>query len=304
MIFKKKPANLAGRRAAPAQTSKNKAVFSYYQNRDIEPDASKSRQKPSFVGALLNRLRHLPTLIAGLLIMVSVLYALSLSDQPRVSVVNERSDQAAAFLRPPQEYQAAAAKLLQESVLNSNKITLDTSGIEARLQEQFSELTSVAVVLPIVSRTPVIYLQIAEPILLLESGSSKFVIDEKGRALINSSQAGDLSALNLISVKDATQLAIQPGSQVLTAHDTKFIQTIRDQLAGKALKVARMELPARANEVHVFIEGKPYFVKFTTSGDPLQEVGTYLALSQQLEGKGVVPKEYIDVRVEERAYYK
>lgn len=304
MLFKKKPVNTAGRRSASAQPSKNKAVFSYYQNRDVEHDTNKSRQKLSLASAVLNRLQHLPTLVAGLLILVSILYALSLSDQPRVSVVNDQSGQEATFLRPPEEYQAATTKLLQQSVLNSNKLTLDTNGIEQQLQEQFSELTSVAVVLPIVSRTPVVYLQVAEPVILLENGLEKFVIDEKGRALINAGQAGDLGSLNLINVNDATQLSIQPGSQVLTGHDTKFMQIIRDQLTGKGLKVARMEMPAKANEIHVFIEGKPYFVKFTTSGDPYQEVGTYLALNQQLEGKKVVPKDYVDVRVEERAYYK
>lgn len=304
MFSRKKSAAPTGRRQPNAQPSKNKAVFSYYQNRETDIDASKSREKPSFLASVKARLRHIPTLIAGVLILASVLWALSLSAQPRVSVVNEQDDARKAILRPPEDYQATAAQLLQQSVVTRNKLTLDTGDIERSLQEQFSEITNVAVVLPIISRTPVVYVQIAEPILLLESGANKFVIDEKGRALINANQVGDLADLNLIPVKDAAQLAIQPGSQVLTGHDVQFMRTIRDQLALKGLKVARMELPARASEVYVFIEGKPYYVKFTTTGDALQEVGTYLALNQHLEGKKVVPKEYVDVRVAERAYYK
>jgi len=305
-MFKKtnKTLSAPGRRGPASQSSKNRAVFSYYQNRDTEFDASKSRAQVGFFAKMRARIRHLPTLIAGLLILASIFWALTLSPQPRVAVVNEQNDASKAILRPTSDYQAAATKLLQQSVVTRNKLTLDTGDIERSLQEQFSEITSVAVVLPIISRTPVVYVQVAEPVLLLESGPNKFVIDEQGRALIAAAQVGDLGALNLISVKDAAQLTIQPGSQVLTGHDVRFMKIIRDQLADKGLKVLRMELPARAGEVNAYIEGKPYFVKFTTTGEALQQVGAYLALNQHLEGKKVVPKEYVDVRVDERAYYK
>ena len=305
MFSRKKSADTQStRRQTAVQPSKNKAVFSYYQNRDTDIDASKSRQRPSFITGVKARVRHIPTLIAGLLILASVLWAMSLSPKPRVTVVNEQNAASKAILRPPSEYQAAATKLLQQSVLTRNKLTLDTSDIERSLQEQFSEITSVAVVLPIISRTPVVYVQIAEPILALESGQNTFVIDEKGRALINAAEVGDLASLNLIPVKDAAQLAIQPGSQVLTGHDVQFMRTIRDQLSEKGLKVARMELPARASEIYVYLEGKPYYIKFTTTDDPLQQVGTFFALDKQLAGKKVAPAEYVDVRVAERAYYK
>lgn len=304
MFRKKKSSAPEGRRTTATQPSKNKAVFSYYQNRDTEFDTSKTREKRSFFGSIKARLRHVPTLIAGLLILVSVLWAMTLSPQPVVRVVNEQNAANQAILRPVSDYQQAAQKLMQQSLLTRNKLTLDTSEIERRLQEQFSEITNVAVVLPIISRTPVVYVEVAEPILLLESGPSKFVIDEKGRALIDASQVGDIGALGLIPVKDSARLAIQPGSQVLTGHDVQFMKTVRDQLALKGLKVSRMELPPRASEILVFIEGKSYYVKFTTTGDALQQVGTYLALNKHLEGKKVNPAEYVDVRVDERAYYK
>lgn len=303
MFKRKKSSPNDGRRTTKTQPSKNKAVFSYYQNRDVEFDASKARGG-SWLEKLQQRVRHIPTLIALALIIISLLWAMSLSSEPRVTVVNEQNAATKAILRPQAEYQTAARRIMQQSPLTRNKLTLDTSGLERALQEQFPELTNVAIVLPIVSRTPVVYVQVAEPALLLDSGGQNFVIDEKGRALINAAQVGDLGALELIVVKDAAQLALQPGNQVLTGDDVRFMQTVRDQLTAKGLKVARMELPARAGAVNVFVEGKPYYIKFTTTGDALQQVGTFLALHQQLEGKKVTPGEYVDVRVEERAYYK
>lgn len=304
MLRKNKTDETEGRNRPKAQPSKNKAVFSYYQNRETEFDASKSRQRLGFFASVKARLRHVPTLIAGLLIVASILWAMSLSTEPLVSVVNEQNTARAAFLRPAEDYQAVAQKLMQQSVLTRNKLVLDTGEIERRLQEQFSEITSVAVVLPIISRTPVVYIQVAEPVLLLENGGQKFIIDEKGRALINAAVAGDVGALKLLPVKDSAQLAIQPGSQVLTGHDVRFMQEVRDQLASKGLKVTHVDLPAQASALNVFIEGKPYYIKFTTTSDARQAAGTYLALNQYLEGKKVTPKEYVDVRVNERAYYK
>lgn len=305
MMFRKKKTQAAVGRGKPnAQPSKNQAVFSYYQNRDSEPDSTRGRGREPLLTRLGQRLRHLPTMIAVGLIVVSVLFALSLSGTPSVKVVNDQQRVAASFLRPVSEYQAVATKLLHQSVLTRNKLTLDTADIERDLQEQFPEITNVAVVLPLISRTPVAYVQVAEPVLRLESGTQAFVIDEKGRALINVAQAGDLKGLNLIPVRDAAQLAIQPGSQVLTGAEVRFMISVRDQLAQKGQKVSRMELPAQAGELNVFIEGKPYYIKFTTTGDPLQQAGTYLALHDYLAGKKITPSQYVDVRVEERAYYK
>lgn len=304
MKFRKKAAAPAGRGKPAQQPNKNQAVFSYYQNRETETDATRSRGREPLKTRLKQRLQHLPTLLAVALIAISVLFALSLSDKPSVKVVNDQQKVTAAFLRPVTEYQAAASKLLHQSVLTRNKLTLDTADIEHDLQEQFPEITNVAVVLPMISRTPVVYVQVAEPVLRLESGNQAFVIDEKGRALMNVNQAGDLSSLQLITVRDAAQLAIQPGSQVLTGAEVQFMRTVRDQLAAKGIKVSRMELPAQAGELHVFIEGKPYYIRFTTTGDPLIQTGTYLALNDYLAGKKITPGQYVDVRVEERAYYK
>ncbi len=304
MFKKSKQTESKGRRAAGKQPSKNQAVFSYYQNRDTEFDARQSRDRPSVWTRVKSRLQHLPTLIAGLMIIASAAWALSLSSTPKITVVNEQNVASSAILRPLQEYQKAAQKLFNNSPLNKVKLTLDTKAIEEQLEEQFLEITNVAVVLPIMSRTPIVYVQVAEPVLVLENGGQQFVIDEKGRAVIAADQVSDLSSLGLIQVKDAATLALKPGGQVLTGHDVGFMRTVRDQLAAKGLSVARIELPARAGEANVYIAGKPYYVKFTTTADALQQVGTYLAANQYLEGKKTVPAEYIDVRVEERVYYK
>ena len=65
-----------------------------------------------------------------------------------------------------------------------------------------------------------------------------------------------------------------------------------------------MTLPPAASELDVKIAGKPYFVKFNLQADDARrQAGTFLATQAQLQRKGITPAQYIDVRVEGRAYY-
>jgi hypothetical protein len=52
------------------------------------------------------------------------------------------------------------------------------------------------------------------------------------------------------------------------------------------------------------INGAGYFVKFNLHGDAREEAGSYLAVKDYLASNQKTPGEYVDVRVENRAYYK
>ena len=64
-------------------------------------------------------------------------------------------------------------------------------------------------------------------------------------------------------------------------------------------------MPAAENELDMYLTGQSYYVKFNLAdSSPLQEVGTFLAVRQNLQQQGITPSQYIDVRVDGRAYYK
>ena len=147
-------------------------------------------------------------------------------------------------------------------------------------------------------------MRIAEPIILLNSPSGSYVIDEKGRAIVLLQDAPNAQALSLVIVDDQTGLDIQTGQQALSQNDVVFIQALRQQFEASGLQVESMTLPPLAHELHVRIKDVPYVIKFNLVGDPREQAGTYLAVKQKLEQDKVTPAEYIDVRVPERAYYK
>jgi hypothetical protein len=216
------------------------------------------------------------------------------------------SDQT-SFLQNTDTYAQAAQKLLDSSFANRNKVTLDSSGISAAMERQFPELESVAVRVPLLSHRPLFYLQTTPPVLLLTASSGKaYIVDKNGRVLAAASEVASVADLNLITATDEGSLPrISAGQQVLASDTVAFMQVVQYQLAKKGLRVASFTLPAGRSELDLHLVGTAYLVKFTfADGGAEQQVGSFLATRQTLQGQGVTPTQYIDVRVPGRAYYR
>jgi hypothetical protein len=106
-------------------------------------------------------------------------------------------------------------------------------------------------------------------------------------------------------VTDKSGFRVEPEKQALSSADVGFIRTVKAQLAARHVGISSMDLPAGTSELDVHINGDPYFVKFNLeSGTARQQSGTFLATRAELKRRHSVPAQYIDVRVDGRAYYK
>ena len=76
-------------------------------------------------------------------------------------------------------------------------------------------------------------------------------------------------------------------------------------MAAKHITITSMTLPPAADELDVHLTGVNYYIKFNLANDDArQQVGTFLATQAQLKSQGITPGQYIDVRVDGRAYYQ
>jgi hypothetical protein len=92
---------------------------------------------------------------------------------------------------------------------------------------------------------------------------------------------------------------------VLPANSVTFVQTLVAQLSSKHYTIASMTLPPAASELDVKLVGQAYSIKFNfENNDPRQQVGTFLATIAQLQKQNITPSQYVDVRVDGRAYYQ
>jgi len=295
------------RRVAQQPPARSNAVFSYHASRsaresNLYRDAEREqRQDTPRHQKRTNWLKKLPNIATLLAIIIFAAILMQLSNNPKVQTVGTASG--ATFLRDKSVY-AAAAKQAFTPWTNSNKLTVNTEKISADLKKQFPELQAVSVSLPIVGTQPTVYIQPAAPRLILVSKSGMFVLDVNGRALIAGNQVARLKDLGVPVATDESGIPISAGAIALPKDTVGFISEVVGQLQAKGLAVTAMTLPAGTNELHVKLDKIGYTIKFNLHGNAREESGAYLAVKQQLESQKKTPRSYVDVRVENKAYYQ
>jgi hypothetical protein len=247
--------------------------------------------------------QRLGMFIAGVALIVCVLYTLHLTNQPKV--VSLAPNSSAYFLQSTDVYQRAAAKAFGESIFNDNKVTVNSVGIQQRLQREFPELSEVSVTIPLMSHRPIVYIAPTTPSLVLDGTAGSFVLDNNGKALLGTSQVADLEKLGLPTVVDQSGLRVKTGDIALAGTEVSFIQTVVAELKAKGIDIEALTLPTAAYQLDVKPRGVGYYVKFNMHEPTArQQSGTYLAVKERLASQGVTPGSYIDVRLDGRAYYK
>lgn len=248
------------------------------------------------------------TVLLGLVLAACVISLLQLDTKPRIVILNNAASYA---LHSPSVYQAAVTKTLRSSLANTNKVTVNSRQVVGDLKRQFPEIYDASLVLPLVGHRPTVYIELARPVVRLQTPSQTIVVDQTGRALASAAlgERTQFSSFNLPVVIDQSQLDLHVGDIVLPSNSVQFIREVTEQLAAKKVAIAKLTLPAGTQELDVYPAGVPYTVKFNLH-DPTsarQQVGTYLAVRQQLGKQGSMhaePKQYIDVRLTGRAYYQ
>lgn len=314
MFFRKKADQ--PRRMRPFKTEGLSAqpVFSYHaRSARTEPGAKRSKllwvnaaEKPASPRKPASSRSKRVVVVAGVILAVAlVLNGLFLSRNPLVMPLAEAADGRQALLRSQSTYQQAAQAIFGSSLANTNKLTVDTARVAEEMRRQFPELEQVSVALPLFGRQPVIYIQPAKPVLLFRaSNGGVFVLDSQGRAVMDASQVRRPDKLGLPVIEDQSGLPVTAGSTALPSSNIAFITEVVGQLKAKRLKPTSLTLPAGASQLDVRLEGIRYYVKFNLRGDARVEAGAFLAVKKHLERTKKTPGSYIDVRVENRAYYR
>lgn len=306
-MFKKRTQEDAPNRRRTQIDAKSNKVFSYYANRNPYEGARNTGRQDKETTATSKRAGQSKKtgqlLIVGLslvALLIIAAYNATLTSELSVHVNGKPEDR--LLLRPVQEYQSAAQNILAENASNKTKITIDTDSITNSLLKDHPELSTAVVALPLVGRTATLELT-PTPVAarLIASNGQGYVLGSDGRAI-----STDIDAASVSSpiVTDQSGLAITVGSQVLPRDDMRFIVRLQHQFTGQNQKIESFVLPAAGRQLHVKLVGVPYYIKFSFESDVLQQVGAYQSVRKKLDREGVMPAQYIDVRVGDRAYYK
>ena len=232
-------------------------------------------------------------LILSVIAAVGV-YCLFIRPDPQLSVNS-------TLYHPASIYQVAAANEFAK-LKNRLKITVDKPDIINTLQREFPEITAVTIELPTFAQKPILKVQIAEPAFVLKGSNGDFIINSEGIAVTTADRQP--LTKDLQRVNDQSGLNIGDGKRVVSGLEVSFINKLVAQSRKAKVPISEMTLPTSAQELVVKTSDQPYFVKFYLGGDPLVQIGQFLAARQNFDKKHQQPKDYLDVRVSGKIYFK
>jgi hypothetical protein len=308
-LFGKKKLPETARRRPDAGSGGRASPYAYYSKQQTmaanQPERARRQPLPrskkevlQFVG---QRFGLILVIVASLALLLS---SVQVSMRPRLVIVN---DTAVYRLHPDSTYEANISDSLRSSWTNSNKITINAASIARTLQTDYPEVADASVTLPVIGQCPIVYIQLTKPsLLMVATDGSASVLDETGRVLAPASQVTDLDSFNLPTVTDESGLTVKPGKLALSEGSVQFITDVLYQLKTAGVGYSRLVLPPSSQELDVYIQGQPYFVKLNLH-DPTtarEQTGQYLATAKYLREKGITPANYVDARLSGRVYYK
>ncbi|MEO8862709.1 MAG: hypothetical protein ABI354_00095 [Candidatus Saccharimonadales bacterium] len=302
----KKPNKATPKTRRSPSTPNRTAAFSYYNQKRSPSDLNvgRKRQGPAALIAVTSsriKRRHLPELVAWFAIVVAIMYSLTLQTAPRINVVS----QPGTVSRSPEVYKDDVQSIWQSSFLNRSKLTVKTGDIRGGIQKQFPEIVDIDIELPLLGRRPAITLTTAAPAFVLSSTNGSFYVDRNGKVLALVKDVSKNNVGTLIKLIDETQTHATPGRRVVSQPAADYLIKLNQLLSSAHLNVDSITMPPKAaNEADVRITGEAYFVKFLIGSNEQQGVGALVAVQAKLDNDHVTPKEYIDLRVDEKAFYR
>ncbi len=249
------------------------------------------------------RRRYLAKVLDWLVVLAvlgGIVYGLLLQPSPSI-VLNSTA------YHPAETYRDATAANLK-SLKNRNKLTFDEHSLLISLKQKFPEINNITVDLPLFGQVPTIHIVIAQPSLMLKSATGStnatehFIVDSKGTVV--GSQSTFPAVKNLPLINDETGFGTQIGRSALSITDVNFILSVIAQAKKANIPIASLTLPKLAQELDLRTTDRGYFVKFYLAGDALFQSGQFLAARKHFDQTKKQPRQYLDVRVSGKVYFK
>jgi len=262
--------------------------------RDRQPDETRIRSGSLFWSRII-------TLLIGVSIIAILGDLLWLDNQPKLTILNGSTN---VLMKSKSTYEIAAQKIINSSLVNRNKVTINVSAITSGLEKEFPEIANATLTLPFTGHQIQIYLQPSNPQLLVDGGSGVFAVNNNGVAIgQETAPTMILGNLGLPKVNDE-DLSVKTGQQALSSGDVAFVEYVISELRVQHLNVTSLTLPPASRELDVVVSDQHYYIKFNLQNSAEEQVGSYITTQQYLSKNNITPAQYIDVRVPGRAYYK
>lgn len=238
--------------------------------------------------------------VLGTIILIILIYLTLLLPQAELKKINS-----SIITRPDHSYQNALNDQLGSSLANYSKLTIDSKKISQKTRAKFPEISSIDIIIPLLSSRPKAQIVFSAPAIRLKALGDSYILDQEGRAVtLETEVAKGVDITNLITVSDSSDQKITLGAVILTKQQMEFINHLVFQAKQKNLIIELINLTGGATQINVKYKDTNYFVKYSYITDPRQSSGAFFALREQLIKDNIAPREYVDLRIPDRAYIK
>ncbi len=195
------------------------------------------------------------------------------------------------------EIESEARKLVDSTWWWGNLITFNDADFVTKLQQQDPLLRSVSVRRKWL-HSIVVTAVLKQPSLGWNTGNQPYVLDHDGTVI--GSPNGSLS---FPMVYDGSNLPVQVGQRVVSAHFVEFVDQVVPALAASGIGVSRLDIKDTTLDLTAQTN-KGYKILFDTSRTVGEELSDLKAVQTLLTTQKKAPAEYIDLRIAGKAYYK
>lgn len=137
------------------------------------------------------------------------------------------------------------------------------------------------------------------PELIWRTGESSFVIDERGFATSKLEAAKNEGTDSLPAVRDDSSLPVEAGGQVVPEEFVAFATNV----ANSGLPVEKLRIIDTSRELYADLD-KGYFIRFDTTRPVDSQIDSVRRTQKLAERNNDVIEQYIDVRLQHKAYYR
>lgn len=278
----------------PQETSK--VVKQQNSKKIFKVNADGGTKKIKLVLSLLVR-------FSGFLAIVAVIIANTMLSGVTVKIGNKND-----AYKSVDTYIAGINEIMKVSALSSSKLTLNSSKLEQEIKKRFPEITQATAIIPIAGRKLQVNLEFASPMVrLIQENNQQGVVSDSGVLLFVDSAQKINEIYTEIPSLVMLNIVAKAGDQMLTSEETYLISLLRDEMDGsndKRPMLQNIEYDVKKREMLARFKSTSFYVKLTPEREARAQIGALVATIQELQAKGTIASEYIDVRVEDRVFIK
>lgn len=139
----------------------------------------------------------------------------------------------------------------------------------------------------------------SQPALVWQTGAKSWLIGEDGRVL-REAQEGDVSFGRVI---DTAQLDVRTGDRVADANFVQFTRSVYQVAQEKGVAIEQVAIGDTTREIIVAVQGG-VVIKMAVERGAGEQIEAYLKTIETAKQEGKPVREYVDVRVVGKTYYK